>query len=154
MPDKHGPDIPEQRKYLPTLAELIDRLSIVLLKSIFIPDHRSEYLIERDLIEHDIDLLLKQKFGFDSFGINGADVRAILMLMLANRTIWENESKARAGGSEQDKLLKLTHSINGVRNTAKNQLAASMEDRSDFKIDCFAAVLQKEFGNWNVWDES
>lgn len=49
-------------------------------------------------------------------------IRAILIIMLTNRYIWENESKARLGGSEQDKLLKLTHSINGIRNTAKNVL--------------------------------
>ncbi len=29
---------------------------------------------------------------------------AVAMLMLTNRTIWENESAARTGGSEQDKL--------------------------------------------------
>ena len=33
----------EQRKYLPTLAELIDRLSISQLKEVFITDHKEEY---------------------------------------------------------------------------------------------------------------
>ena len=44
------------RKYLPTLAELIDRLSIVQLKEIYIPEHAEEYRAERALIEHDVDL--------------------------------------------------------------------------------------------------
>ena len=31
------------RKYLPTLSELIDRLSIVQLKEVFILEHKNEY---------------------------------------------------------------------------------------------------------------
>ena len=33
----------EKRKYLPTLAELIDRMSISQLKEVFIPEHKEEY---------------------------------------------------------------------------------------------------------------
>ena len=32
-----------ERKYLPTLSELIDRLSIVQLKEVFITEHKEEY---------------------------------------------------------------------------------------------------------------
>jgi len=71
--------------------------------------------------------------------------------MLSNRVIWENESKARQGGNEQDKYLKFTHSINGVRNTAKNIISNEMGDRKDLKIDCLAAELPAEFGNWNIF---
>jgi hypothetical protein len=72
------------------------------------------------------------------------------MIQLTNRCIWESESKARAGGSEQDKLLKLTHSVNGVRNHSKNILAEVAGGRRDYKIDCFAEELIEEFGNWNI----
>ena len=34
------------RKYLPTLAELVDRLSIIQLKEVFIPEHKEEYAKE------------------------------------------------------------------------------------------------------------
>ena len=155
MTDEHGPDIPEQRKYLPTLAELIDRLSIVLLKAIFIPEHHQEYLVERMLIEHDIDLELRRCVPIQKGRwINAKIVTATLMLMLSNRYIWENESKARQGGSEQDKLLKLTHSINGVRSTAKNIIAKEFGNRTDKKVDCFAAELEESFGNWNVFNDA
>jgi hypothetical protein len=50
----------EKRKYLPTLAELIDRLSISQLKEVFIPEHKEEYAKEIRDIEHDIDLILKE----------------------------------------------------------------------------------------------
>jgi hypothetical protein len=36
----------KDRKYLPTLSELIDRLSIVQLKEVFISDHKAEYAQE------------------------------------------------------------------------------------------------------------
>lgn len=134
------------RQYLPTLSDLVDRLTIVQLKSIFIPEHKAAYLEERRAIEHDIDLILA-----DGAPINAAAIHAIMVIMLTNRFIWENESKARAGGGEQDKLLKLTHSINGVRNSAKNQLAAIVGGRKDYKTDCFAADLDKQFGDWNVF---
>lgn len=142
--DEHGPDIPEQRKYLPTLAELIDRLSIVLLKSIFIGENREAYRGEIALIEHDINILL-----YRTPQLQAQHLRAIMVVMLSNRYIWENESKARAGGSEQDHLLKTTHAINGVRNNAKNVLAKHAGDRIDLKVDCIAADIP---GNWNVFD--
>ncbi len=132
------------RRYLPTLSELVDRLTIVQLKMIFIADHRDEYATERGLIEHDIDLILCDKM----IRLSARDLRAALIIMLANRFIWENESKARAGGSEQDELLKLTHSINGIRNLAKNVLGEVEGGRKDWKVDCLAAELDQQFGNW------
>lgn len=134
-----------ERKWLPSLAELIDRLSIVQLKEIFIPEHAAEYAGERALIQHDIDLLLTDKhLGADA-------VRAILVVMLANRVIWENESAARAGGTDADKRLKFTHSINGIRNRAKNVIAEIEGGRKDFKLDCLAAELDPAFGNWDIF---
>ena len=140
-----------QRKYLPTLSDLVDRLSIVQLKAVFIPEHTEEYVKERALIEHDVDLILGE-LAKDGKYIKASHVHAIIVLAIANRFIWENESKARAGGSEHDHLLKLTHSINGVRNTAKNQLAAVDGGRRDYKVDSLAASLPPEFGNWKIFE--
>lgn len=137
----------DTRRYLPTLADLVDRLTIVQQKMIFIPENVAEYAKERADIEHDIDLILIQK----AIVLTATDIHAICMIMLTNRFIWENESKARNGGAEQDKLLKLTHSINGVRNTAKNALARVDSGRKDYKIDALAADLPAEFGNWKVF---
>ena len=138
-----------ERKYLPTLADLVDRLTIVQLKMIFIPDRREEYIAERELILHDIDLILN---GLDH-KLNARSIMAITMIQLTNRCIWESESKARAGGNEQDKLLKFTHSINGVRNTAKNVLSEEAGGRKDYKIDALAADLPEDFGNWRVFQD-
>lgn len=141
-------DIEHDRKYLPTLPDLVDRLTIVQQKMIFIPERATEYEIERADIIHDIDILLK-----NGPAVSGKAVAAIALIMLTNRVIWENESLARKGGSDQDKMLKFTHSINGVRNTAKNVLAGEFGGRHDYKLDCFAAEFGEAFGNWNVFDK-
>lgn len=137
------------RVYLPTLAELIDRLCIVQLKSIFIGEHKTEYEQEIALIMQDIDTVLQEGNCRERMGAEA--IRAIAVLSLANRVIWENESKARLGGNESDKFLKLTHSINGVRAQAKNVLSGIARERKDMKADCLAADLPPEFGNWNVF---
>ena len=46
------------RKYLPTLSELIDRLSIAQLKEVFITEHKEEYAKEISDILHDIQLII------------------------------------------------------------------------------------------------
>ncbi|MDE2099030.1 MAG: hypothetical protein KGL39_17380 [Patescibacteria group bacterium] len=139
------------RQYLPTLAELIDRLSIVQLKEIFVEDNKVAYREERQLIEHDIDEILDEKFQNDQWRLKAKDVHAILVIMLSNRCIWESESKARQGGDEQDHLLKFTHSINGIRNMAKNILSTSADQRIDLKVDAFAEKLIADYGAWDIF---
>jgi len=141
-----GAKVKRERRYLPGLADLVDRLTIVNQKMIFLPENRQEYHEERELILHDIDLILQE----ENVCINAKAIFAITILALTNRFIWENESKAREGGNEQDQLLKLTHSINGVRAGSKNLLAEVAGGRKDYKLDCFAAELIEEFGNWNI----
>ena len=128
------------RKYLPTLSELIDRLSIVQLKEVFIPDHKEEYAQEIKDIVHDIDLLLS-----GSKKIDGEIVRAIVVLSQMNLHIWHNESNYRKGIKDGNDL-ELTHGLNGIRNTAKNKIQEIAGGRKDYKIDCLAA----DFEDWEV----
>ena len=46
-----------KRKFLPTINELIDRLSIHQLKEVFIPENKKNYASEIQDIMHDIDEL-------------------------------------------------------------------------------------------------
>ena len=132
------------RKYLPTLSELIDRLSIVQLKEVFIPDHKEEYAQEIKDIVHDIDLLLSS-----SKKIDGEIVRAIIVLSQMNLHIWHNESNYRKGIKDGNNL-ELTHGLNGIRNTAKNFITDILGGRKDHKIDCLAA----DFKDWEVsWED-
>tara|TARA_R110000824_G_scaffold5670_3_gene26050 strand:+ start:13739 stop:14155 length:417 start_codon:yes stop_codon:yes gene_type:complete len=130
----------KERKYLPTLAELIDRLSIVELKEVFISEHKPEYAEEIDNIIHDIQLCLD---GGDN-QIDAKIIQAIVVLSQMNLHIWHNESSYRNGNEKGN--LELTHSLNGIRNTAKNKIQESYGGRKDYKIDCLAA----KFKNWKI----
>ena len=129
------------RKYLPTISELIDRLSIVQLKEVFIPEHKNEYAEEIKAIIHDLDLELSEK----SVILSGDDIRSIIVLAQMNLHIWHNESEARKGVNAGENL-RLTHGLNGIRNTSKNKLQESVGGRKDYKTDCLAS----EFEDWEV----
>ena len=133
------------RKYLPTLSELIDRLSIVQLKEVFIPDHKDEYAQEISDILHDIQLTIEDK----SVTIDSDTIRAIVVLSQMSLHIWHNESNYRKGIKDGNNL-ELTHGLNGIRNTAKNKIQELAGGRKDYKIDCLAA----EFKDWEIsWEK-
>jgi hypothetical protein len=134
----------KQRKYLPTLSELIDRLSIVQLKEVFIPEHKAEYSKEIQDIIHDIQMVLDEQKEV----INAETVRAIIVLAQMNLHIWHNESNVRKGISDGNSL-ELTHGLNGIRNTAKNKIQEVAGGRKDYKIDCLAADMQVWEVSWN-----
>ena len=136
---KDGMEI--SRKYLPTLSELIDRLSIVQLKEVFIPEHKEEYSQEIKNIVHDIQLFLDESYE----PINAEVIRAIVVLAQMNLHIWHNESNYRKGIKDGNNL-ELTHGLNGIRNTAKNKIQEIAGGRKDYKIDCLAA----EFEDWEI----
>jgi hypothetical protein len=131
----------EQRKYLPTLGELIDRLSIIQLKEVFISTHKTEYSQEIQDILHDIDLILKS----DNYEIDANTIRSIIVCAQMNLHIWHNESNVRSGKEGPNKLA-LTHGLNGIRNTAKNKIQEKFGGRKDYKIDCIAA----DFKDWEI----
>lgn len=128
------------RKYLPTLSELVDRLSIAQLKEVFITDHKDEYAQEISDIVHDIQLILD-----NSEKITSETIRAIVVLSQMNLHIWHNESNYRKGIKDGNNL-ELTHGLNGIRNTAKNKIQEVVGGRKDYKIDCLAA----EFKDWEI----
>ena len=130
-----------ERKYLPTLSELIDRLSIAQLKEVFIPEHKAEYANEIQDILHDIDLEIREK----NVILNADTIRAIVVLSQMNLHIWHNESNYRKGIKDGNNL-ELTHGLNGIRNTAKNIVQENVGGRKDYKIDCLAA----DFKDWEI----
>jgi hypothetical protein len=129
------------RKYLPTLSELVDRLSIVQLKEVFIPEHKDEYAKEIADIVHDIQAHIEE----NKSEITAETIRAIVVLSQMNLHIWHNESNYRKGIKDGNNL-ELTHGLNGIRNTAKNRIQEVVGGRKDYKIDCLAA----DFKDWNI----
>ena len=129
------------RKYLPTLSELIDRLSIVQLKEVFIPEHKDEYALEIADIVHDIQAHIDE----NKSEITAETIRAIVVLSQMNLHIWHNESNYRKGIKDGNNL-ELTHGLNGIRNVAKNRIQEVVGGRKDYKIDCLAA----DFKDWEI----
>ena len=129
------------RKYLPTLSELVDRLSIAQLKEVFIKDHKDEYAQEISDIIYDIQKCLEEK----NITLNTETIRAIVVLSQMNLHIWHNESNYR-NGIKDGNDLELTHGLNGIRNTAKNKIQEIVGGRKDYKIDCLAA----DFKDWEI----
>jgi hypothetical protein len=130
-----------ERKYLPTFSELIDRLSIVQLKEVFIAQHKDSYSEEIKDILHDIQAIIDN----NDFELNSEVIRAIVVLSQMNLHIWHNESNYRKGIKDGNNL-ELTHGLNGIRNTAKNKIQESIGGRKDYKIDCLAA----DFKDWEI----
>ena len=128
-------------KYLPTLSELIDRLSIVQLKEVFISEHKNEYSNEIQDILHDIQVHLTE----NNTVINADVIRAIVVLSQMNLHIWHNETNYRKGIKDGNNL-ELTHGLNGIRNTAKNKIQEIVGGRKDYKVDCLAA----DFKDWEI----
>jgi hypothetical protein len=140
MAENHMTTQSTERKYLPTLSELIDRLSITQLKEVFIKEHKAEYSKEIKDILHDIDVELRKANGIDA-----ELIRAVVVLSQMNLHIWHNESNYRKGIKDGNNL-ELTHGLNGIRNTAKNKIQEVAGGRKDYKIDCLAA----EFKDWEI----
>ena len=133
-----------ERKWLPTFAELIDRLSIHQLKEIFISEHKDKYAKEMEDICNDLQVIISEK----DIKITGELIRSIVIISQINAHIWYNETKARQGIDQDLSLLKLTHGINGLRSEIQNyilELIGEVE-RKDWKIDCLAS----EFKNWEI----
>lgn len=129
------------RRYLHTLGDLIDRLSIVQLKEVFIPEFKKEYSEEIADIVHDIQIILDEHHAEMTAEI----IRAIVVLSQMNLHIWHNESNYRRGIKDGNNL-ELTHGLNGIRNTAKNIIQESVGGRKDYKVDCLAA----DFKDWEI----
>lgn len=130
----------KERKFLPTLNSLIDRLSIHQLKEVFLTDNKENYSKEIQDILHDIDMIIED----ENITFDAKTIRAVVVLAQMNTHIWYNESKVRKGDGDGD--LHLTHGLNGIRNTAANIIADVNEERKDYKVDCLAA----EFKDWEI----
>ena len=132
-----------QRKYLPTLSDLIDRLTIVQQKELKIPEHREEYTKELEDLMHDLQICLNESKVQPEHlvAVLSEMLRDVIVLALMNCEIWHNESNFRKGIKDGNNL-ELTHGLNGIRNTAKNKIQEKFGGRKDFKIDNVKAFEQ------------
>ena len=113
------------RLFLPTIADLVDSLSIDQIKMIKIKKHRNSYLREIEKICHDIDLIISSK---KNTKINARLIRIIIIIALINLFIWNHKDEMQKNSEKYDHLLKLAHQLNGIRNQMKNLLLVEFGD--------------------------
>ena len=142
-------------EWTPSLGFLIDLLSIVNLKSIKLgcnnPEKKEAYENEARELMNSINSKFHLNDLSDSvIDLNEIDfgrlIRAIQIGQLINEFIWANETKARLGGEEQNHLLPLTHTLNGMRQRAGNEIIKQTGGRRDLNLDRVNEELIRKFG--------
>ena len=113
-----------ERKYVPPLAELIDRLTVNQIKEVKMPSIKQAVWEECDRIAHDIDLLARER----ELALNAAQIGLISALAQLNLHIWMLKDRMEAGEGDYDDQLRLAHQLNGVRNQIKNALLHQCQD--------------------------
>lgn len=134
------PDHKCLRKYHPEIGELLDRLTILQLKEVKVPETKEQVSQEIDEIVHDINCIITNS----QKQITAQFLRDLIILAQFNAHIWYNESEARKGNKDGN-LLFLTHSINGIRVEARNRLQRLFDGRIEKKVDCLAAEFKEQW---------
>lgn len=111
----------DKRKYEPPLGELIERLTIVQLRELLL--NSDKYESEISVLEHDIDLIFKQKNVVPGARI----IRIIFLTAQLNTLIWLYKDKMNEAPENYAEYLKLSHQLNGLRNQMKNLLMQEVD---------------------------
>lgn len=122
--------IDKEREYLPTLADLIDALTIDQIKEVKFHDKKLAYIEGIKKICHDIDLIISER----NVKLNAKLIRIIIVLAQLNLYIWEHKDRMRKAKEENYlKLLKFAHQLNGIRNTFKNKVLEEIGEKDPSK---------------------
>lgn len=115
---------------MPSFAELIDRLSIVIQKIIHAETEEMKvaFVQERDDIIHDIDLFISEGVKVD-----GKTISDSMTLQVVNCTIWNGESAGRGDGDAKN--YEMTHALNSNRAEVKKHISERSKGRVDFKLN-------------------
>lgn len=118
------------RKFLPTLSDLIDSLTINQIKAVKFRDKKETYEKGLKNICHDIELILKQK----NVTIDAAFVRTIIRIAQLNLLIWDLKDKMHSANPKQyAQFLTDAHKLNGERNKMKNKISQIVGDTDPTK---------------------
>ena len=132
------------KKWMPSLGELLDRLTICELKHLHNPSQREALKKEINDLLSDINIELP-KSPYPA--IDATFLRALIVLAQYNTHIWNNEDNARNGDKTGNELY-FTHSCNGVRVRAKDKLSKFVNGRLDPKVNAIAAEIPDFEPSW------
>lgn len=134
----------ELKKWLPSLGELLDRLTICELKHLHNPDNREQIAKEIENLVHDINIELP-KSPYPS--LTAEFLRELIILSQFNTHIWNHEDQMRKGNPDGNDLV-FTHECNGVRCRAKDRLTKRVNGRVDPKVNAIAASIPDFEPSW------
>lgn len=121
MVSKKLQNLKKNRLFFPTVAELVDTVSIDQIKMFKIKKYRESYQKEIAKISHDIDLIISRK---KNIKFNARLIKIITTIAIVNLLIWNLKEQMKTDSENYDRLLKLAHQLNGIRNRMKNSLLA------------------------------
>ena len=107
-----------EREYLPTFAELVDRLTVDQIREVLLPQNPAETAEELRRLEHDMDLIAAEQ----DLRVTARFVRKVVVLAQINLHIWRNKDEMQRSPEKYDELLRMAHQLNGIRNRIKNSL--------------------------------
>jgi len=125
------------RQFRLPLAEMIDRLTVNQIKEVLLSKDKESYSREIAQLEHDIDLIIKEK----DIKCTARLIRVGIIIGQMNLHIWHHKDMMGIDPSQYGAFLKLAHQLNGVRNRMKNLLLEITGDaepstkRSNTEID-------------------
>lgn len=106
----------KQRKFLPTIADLIDVITVDQIKELKFPRNKRSYSNEMEKVAHDIDLVIANK----KIKLSARLIRMIIILAQTNLHIWNNKEAMKQYPDKYLDHLKVAHQLNGIRNRMKN----------------------------------
>ena len=115
----------KERQYCTPFAELIDRLTVDQIKEVLIPEQKESFAKEMEMLSHDIDLIIEERW----LKLSARLLRIIIVIAQMNLHIWQNKDQMQKDPENYMNLLKLSHQLNGIRNQMKNLLLEETEDR-------------------------
>ena len=130
----------QERQFLPSLSELLDRLTVTQIKQALLGDKNKDFYNEINKLSNDIDIIIKK----ENIKLDSRIIRIIVLISQINLHIWKNKDLMQENlenNEEYLKLLKLAHQLNGIRNRMKNQLLEiegskdESQKKSNFETD-------------------
>ncbi len=115
------------RHFLPSFAELIDRLTVDQIKEVLLTNETKDIPKEISAICKDIDIMINQ----NQIVLSARLIRIIIILAQLNVHIWSNKDRMKLDPESYDDHLKLAHQLNGLRNQMKNLLLEESGERDE-----------------------
>jgi len=105
------------RQFHMTFAELVDQLTIDQIREVLLPEEQAKsYASEIQRLEHDIDLLIREK-GIE---LHAGFIRLVMMLAQVNLHVWYNKDKMMNDPENYMELLRFAQDLNSLRNHVRN----------------------------------